>query len=148
MKINYYSIMCAALFFAVLLTDCNPYKSTSGLIDIKGLEPVQIKDSAFLYSTYRLTESDKEALREEWSGEVVALVEKYAHEDAWPPAIDNFRSREKIRAQINGYVALALGEIEDKYVLIIPARLNEELPRNMRPERDIFFIMGKEGVAR
>ena len=139
--------MSTILFFALLAPACSVYRSSSGLFDLKSLQEVKIIDSGRLYSTYDFDKYEREELRQQLTPEQLELVEKYHKEDAWPPAISTFEKREEVRPLISGYRAFIVAQLDDKYVLIIPARLNKKMPSGMRPDRDIFFVISKSAVS-
>lgn len=147
MREKYFTRLSTIFLIFMILPSCSVYRSSSGLIDIKGLKEVQIQDSGRLYSTYDIDKYEREELLGQLSEEALELVEKYHREDSWPEAISNFEKREKVRSMIKNYRAFILAEMGDKYILIIPARANRRMPLGFRPKHDVFFIISRTAVG-
>lgn len=146
MREKYFTRLSTILLLFMIMPACSVYRSSSGLFDIKGLKEVQIVDSRHLYSTYDIDKYEREELLRQLSEEQFELVEKYHREDSWPEAISSFEKREKVRPMINNYRAFILAEMDDKYILIIPARANRHMPMGFRPKHDVFFIISRSAV--
>ena len=146
MRKKYFTRLSTIVLIFMILPACSVYRSSSGLIDIRDLKEVQIKDSRRLYSTYDIDKYEREQLSRVLDPEVLELVEKYHREDSWPEAISTFEKREKVRSMIENYRAFLLAEMDDKYILIIPARANRRMPLSFRPKRDVFFIISRTAV--
>lgn len=109
---------------------------------------VHIVDSGTLYSTYDLR-GDAEAMaaiRDAVSpGEVDRLLE-YAHERNWPRGIASLGDWSRNRDAVNAYVAYHVASFGDKEVLVVPAAENQHMIPELRPSRDIYFVIGQDGV--
>ncbi len=46
------------------------------------------------------------------------------------------------------FKAFKVAEIEKIFVLLIPSKLNQGLPKNFSQPKDIFLVIGKSGVKK
>ena len=146
MRKKYFTGLSTIVLIFMIMPACSVYRSSSGLVDIRSLKEVQIKDSRRLYSTYDIDKYERKQLSTVLDPELLELVEKYHREDSWPEAISTFEKREKVRPMIENYRAFILAEMDDNYILIIPARANRHMPPGFRPKQDLFFIISRTAV--
>ena len=102
-----------------------------------------------LYSTYEFSKSDrKELLAQGFNDDLMRNIEKMANETNWPTAISNLDGRFQLRDQLKQYKAFKIAQIGagDKAIVAIPAAQNKKMPENLRPSKDIFFIMAASGL--
>ncbi len=110
--------------------------------------PAKITDSYGIWTDFDLrTKPDAEKFR----GQVgSALFEEIANncneKKGWPGAISSYEERNKVRDQILKYVCYQIGEVDDKWVLRVPAEENKFLPYGVRPDHDIYFMVRKTDV--
>lgn len=102
-----------------------------------------------LYSTYEFSKADrKELISQGFNDDMIRNIEKMANEANWPAAISNLDGRFQLRDQLKQYKAFKIAQIGagEKAVVAIPAVQNKKMPENMRPIKDIFFIMDVSGL--
>jgi len=108
--------------------------------------PAKINSTGGMYSDYNLNTSAS-ALRSKMGSTLFDEVATYCKDDNWPEGIKTFEGREKVRSQMNDYKAYMIAEYDAKYILRIPASENGFMPYNMRPARDIYFVINKTDVT-
>lgn len=108
--------------------------------------PAKINATGGMYSDYNLNTSAG-ALRSKLGNALFDEVATYCIDDNWPEGIKTFSNREKVRTRMNDYKAYMIAEYDGKYILRIPANENGFMPYDMRPARDIFFVINKADVT-
>ena len=122
-------------------------KQNSSPYNAKGT-PAKITDSYGIWTDFNLrTRSDADVLRKQIGDALFEQVANNCNETSgWPGAISSYAERNKVREQMLKYVCYQIGEIDSKWILRVPASENGFLPYGVRPEHDIFFILGKSYV--
>jgi hypothetical protein len=108
--------------------------------------PAKINATGGMYSDYNLNTSAG-ALRSKLGDALFDEVATYCIDDNWPEGIKTFSNREKVRTRMNDYKAYMIAEYDGKYILRIPANENGFMPYDMRPARDIYFVINKTDVT-
>lgn len=129
---------------------------TSGAVDaqakkykIEGIKctRVEIIVPGDLFSTYDLNDGEIEMLKIQKVNTV--LMEKIVNnhkEDAWPSSFGNLDQRIANPEIVKSYVVYKLADLEDKVVLIVPAKYNKDKDGGWSLSKDIFLIMNKSGI--
>lgn len=108
-----------------------------------------IQNPGDLYSTYEFSKSDrKELIEQGFKDEQIRNIEKMANEASWPEGIADLDARLSSREQLRQYKVFKIAQIGagEKAILAIPAKVNKKMPLQMRPNQDIFFVIGASGV--
>jgi hypothetical protein len=110
---------------------------------------IRITDPGELYSTYSLAE-DEAALaalaKAGYRGQALDDLLARAVESAWPAGIRELDDRISRPDELMRYRARRICTFGDKAVLLIRARDNSQMPPDMRPAEDIYFVIGREGI--
>lgn len=133
----------------VLLSSCKSNYYT--LKDGSKCKQVKISDPSELYSTYCLAKSPRDQqdlLTQGISEAQLQEICNYSLETAYPLALTQLEQREKLWEQMKKYNAYLVGNFADKYLLVIPQSRNQKIPKYLIPDRDIYFIMGENGVKK
>ena len=106
---------------------------------------VSIIDPGQLYSTYEFSEGELEATS------LPAKIQKdiitYGVESNWPESIQGLGFRTDNPEKMKKYKVYKIAEInENRCILVVPAKENKKMPKGMKPSRDIYFIMGLDGI--
>lgn len=108
----------------------------------------KINATGGMYSTFSLeTETKAAYLKGYWGDTDFEDVTKYCREENWPTGISTLSERDKVRSQMNNYKAYRIAEFDGKAILKIPADENKFMPYNMRPSRDIFFVINTTDIT-
>lgn len=110
--------------------------------------PVTITDVGQIRSTYQI---DVPTLRLAGIDESLATeMVKMSHETQWPEGINTFGKRaqndarnRKLMQEYKGYLAV---ELNDVVVIRVPADENQFMVPELRPTKDFYISVGKEGV--
>ncbi|MFN0202140.1 MAG: hypothetical protein ACKVTZ_11505 [Bacteroidia bacterium] len=111
---------------------------------------VKIIDAGEMYATYDLARSprDQNMLREQGlSDEALRLIIVQSKEAAWNMAISQVEERERQREAFTKFNAYLVGDLADKYVLVVPKNKNQKQPSYLIPDKDMYLIIGKNGVS-
>lgn len=121
--------------------------SSSSSYNSKGT-PATIKDSYGIWTDFDLrSKPDADALKAQIGYTLFEEIANNCNETlGWPGAIASYTERNKVRDQMLKYVCYQIGEIDDKWILRVPASENGFLPYGVRPEHDIFFMVRKTDV--
>lgn len=114
---------------------------------VKGT-PAKITDTYGIWTDFNLRDkADADKFRSLVGS---ALFEEIANncneKNGWPGAISSYEERNRVRDQMLKYVCYQIGEVDDKWVLRVPADENKFLPYGVRPDHDIYFMVRKTDV--
>jgi hypothetical protein len=138
---------CGLLFILSFISSCKSNFYT--LKDGSKCKQVKIIDPGELYSTYCLGKSPRdqyELLAQGISNGQLLEICNYSLETAYPMVLTQLEQREKLWEQMKKYNAYLVGNFSDKCVLVIPASRNQRIPKYLIPDKDIYFIMGTNGI--
>jgi hypothetical protein len=122
-------------------TGSNSYTSIAGEI------PATIKSTGGLYSGFKMEENAAAAsLRSQLGSSRFDEIAKYSKEENWPEGISTFSNRESNRSQMNDYKAYKVANVDDKFILHIPAAENKFMPYALQPQHDIYFVINATDV--
>lgn len=109
----------------------------------------QIVNPGSLYSTYDF-EADagllKPAIKLQGGTSILSDIIKYSNQSNWPTAMTELNSRLDNKENIQKYKVYKIVKTADYCILLVPAAENKHMPVNMRPARDIYFIMELQGA--
>jgi hypothetical protein len=123
--------------------------SSSVTWDLENLSEVKIVNVGRLYSTYNLsTDYDAQSTLKNQAISQAKLddIIMYSTEKNWPEGINTFADRSGHWEDIARYRVWVVGSFDDKVVLLIPKSKNLHMPPDYRPTRDIYFVIGDDGV--
>lgn len=145
-KYRFFYCLCLIIF---VLSSCKSSYYT--LSDGTKCKQVKISDPSELYSTYCLAKSprDQQALLAQGISETqLQEINNYSLETAFPLALTQLEQREKLWEAMKKYNAYYVGSFADKNLLVIPPSRNQKIPKYLIPDRDIYFIIGENGVKK
>lgn len=110
--------------------------------------PAKIKDTYGIWTDFNLrTKTDAPQLRKQIGDALFEQIANNCNETSgWPGAITSYEERNKVRDQMLKYICYQIAEVDDKWILRVPAAENNFLPYGVRPDHDIFFAIGKSYV--
>ncbi|MBX7242560.1 MAG: hypothetical protein K1X92_12530 [Bacteroidia bacterium] len=138
-----------AIYFVIGKDGVEPTGATYAAASPSGLKKVRIVDSGQLYSTYDIQaetpwhDAIKKVVGENGFQDVVT----YSNEKNWPVGISNLDNWRENKLKMNDYtVYLLVGNLDGKVILYCPAGENQYMPSDLKPSRDIYFVMGLNGI--
>ena len=152
---RYYLFLALFLFASAIAT---AQREAPKAVDIKGASaasaakvfnpkgtPAKIKDTYGIWTDFNLrTKADADKLRTQIGSTLFEEIAKNCNETSgWPGAISSYTERNKVRDQMLKYVCYQIAEIDDKWILRVPATENSFLPYGVRPDHDIFLWCAK-----
>lgn len=112
--------------------------------------PAQITNPASLYSTYDFSSDEgelKTAILEQLGEKELLDIMQNSTEITWPTGIATLSARSSNKIAMLNYVCYKLVATDLLCILQIPAAENQAMPTYMRPLKDMYFIIGLDGVA-
>lgn len=108
----------------------------------------RVSDFGELYSTYGVQDLKTE-LAGQFSTTKLAYIAENAQETAWPADIAQLDGRNTHRPRMYDYKMYKVATFKgDSYtLLLVPAAENSHMPPGMRPEHDIYFVVGSRVVT-
>lgn len=102
-----------------------------------------------LYSTYDF-EADagmlKPAIKLQGGSDILSDIIRYSNQANWPAGMKELDSRLAKKELIKKYTAYKIVKTADYCILLIPAAENKQMAQDMRPARDIYFVMELMGA--
>lgn len=80
-------------------------------------------------------------------GQLAPDILRWSHESTWPAGIATLEARNAHRTQMNDYRATLVVDLGDAAVVRIAAAEQGHMPADMRPDHDIYWIIGKRGFT-
>lgn len=109
--------------------------------------PVKTLDFDQMYSTPHWKPDEVTALKAQLGNALAETVIRASTEAAWPKGIASLDSRAQNKAQMAGYKAYFLANMDEhRVILVVPASENRSMPESMQPAGDIYFVFLKVGV--
>lgn len=137
------------VIYFVIGKDALELSGNSSASSTSGFPRVKIVDSGQLYSTYDIEAETawhgpiKKAVGEKGLQDII----KYAKEENWPVGISNLDNWRENKLKMNNYtVYLLVDNLDGKIILHCPAAENQYMPSDLKPSRDIYFVMGSSGI--
>lgn len=112
--------------------------------------PAKIINPGSLISSYDFEVDNgklKPAIRVSGSSSDLANIIANSTESNWPAAMQELDSRISNRPNIRLYTVYKILHTGEHCILIAPAAENKHMPEDMRPMKDIYFIMTLDGAA-
>lgn len=140
--IFYLSLMRHFLFivFASVLTTFQVYSQRV---------PAQLVNPVFLFSTYDFASDEgdlKAAILQQVGEKALPEIIENSIETVWPTGIATLSARTSNKLEMVKYTCYKVVSTDELCILHIPATENQTMPAYMRPQKDMFFIIGLEGV--
>ncbi len=108
---------------------------------------IEITDPGEVYSTYILQESDIELLKiEKVKPYLLDQITNNHTEEQWPKELGNLDSRVANPDKIKSYTVYMVCKFDKKYLLVIPAKYNADMGEGWAPTKDIFIVVGENGI--
>lgn len=141
--IFYLSLMRLFLFFvfSVVFTTFHAYSQRL---------QAQIINPGFIFSTYDFASDEEDlkmAILQQLGEKSLSEIIQNSVETAWPSGIATLAARTSNKLEMVNYVCYKVVATDELCVLHIPVTENKAMPAYMRPQKDIYFIIGLEGVA-
>jgi hypothetical protein len=109
--------------------------------------PVKILDFGGLYSTFDWKAEPTAELKTSLGDALAETVMRASNESAWPTGIASLGERAKNRAEMPAYTAYYLTTVSKSIaVLVVPAAENRDMPADMQPASDIYFLILDNGI--
>lgn len=122
--------------------------SASYQFDGKKLKEVTVTDLADLYSTYKLTRSDREEITLQLNNKgLVDQIATYSLEENWPDGINTLNKRLRERASLQRYHFYKVATCGNKTILAVPADKNRHMPTGFVPAGAMYMIFKSSAVA-
>ncbi len=116
-------------------------------IEGKKCPRVEIIEPGDLFSTYDLNDGEIEMMKIE--GINAPLLEKIISthtEDSWPTAFGSLDQRIANPDKIKAYAVYKVATIEDKVILVVPAKFNKDKDAGWALTKDVFIVINKSGI--
>lgn len=111
-------------------------------------DPVTITNPGSMYTTYKYSSADADLIIKAVGRSEYSAINISSNEDVFPSGMANLDDFFDNIDYIKKYKAYYVCTIADgKVVLRIPASENSFQPSHMRPSKNIYFIMGADGVS-
>lgn len=111
--------------------------------------PAQLINPVFLFSTYDFASDEgdlKVAILQQVGEKVLPEIIESSIENAWPTGIATLSARTSNKLEMMKYACYKIVSTDELCILHIPASENQTMPAYMRPQKDMYFIIGLEGV--
>lgn len=135
------------LIFAVILflfTGCSP---AGYVFDGKKIPGVTISDIGDLYSTYNLSNQEKQQLGNQLKSQsLLNEIVTYSKESQWPDAVNSLEKRLKVRATMAKYNFYKVASIGNKTIVSVPAERNRHMPQGFVPSAPMYMIFASSVV--
>lgn len=109
-------------------------------------KPVKIIDPGELYSTYELLQTEKDEIYKQVNPAEYEQILKYCTEESWPEGINTLDERLAHVDGILSYKIFKVAELDESFILKIPAKQNSKMKGDLKPKHDFYFIISKKGV--
>ena len=132
------------LFFTTLLADAQSKKYK---VDGKKCVRMELMDAGEFYSTFTIDAAEIETLKAQKVKPILMdhIINNHT-EDKWPSELANLDTRFNYPEKVNSYVVFKVAKLNDKYILVVPARFNNDNGEGWASTNDIFFVVGEKGV--
>lgn len=108
---------------------------------------VEIVTPGDLYSNYQMSDGDVEMMQIDGIKDfLIEKIKKNCVESAWPEKLASFESRLDNPDIIKKYVVYKVIEINDKVILVAPAKYNQNLEAGWSLTKDIYFVFNAKAV--
>lgn len=139
----YFYISASAVSFGGSSGYSSSYSSSSS----SSSGGVKVNDYEQLYSTYTLTTSDENEIRGAVGQYVLDDIKRYSQEGEWPSDMSTLDGRNEFRGKMYDYNIEYVCSFGSMVVVKVPASKNSHMSYGMRPQHDIYFIIGDDAVT-
>lgn len=111
--------------------------------------PAQIINPASLIGTYDFASDEddlKEAILQQMGEKALSEIIQNSKEIAWPTGIATLSTRTSNKLEIVKYTCYKVVSTDELCILHIPSAENQTMTATMRPQKDMYFIIGLDGV--
>ncbi len=116
-------------------------------IDGRKCPRVEITDPGEFYSTYDFEDGEVELMKiDNIKPVLLEKIEANHTETSWPSALAKLDNRTSNPDKVKSYVVYSVAKINDKYILVVPAKYNSDKEEGWAPSHDIFFVVGQSGI--
>lgn len=116
------------------------------VVDGHKCKKATIVDPGELYSTYQFDETELEMLSAAVGNTLAGRVNENHTEDRFPVAMQDLDARTDNPERMKAFRVYKLARLDDKWVLVVPAKYNKHQPSGWAPQQDFFLVMRAEGV--
>ena len=142
MKILYK--FCFAFFLVAILCSCNK----GFYFDGQKAKEVSISDMGEMYSTYNMSNAEKEELGRQLNNKaLVDEIVRYSKENTWPDAVNTLDDRINNRAIMTKYNFYKVGTIGNKTIVTIPKEKNTHMSAGFIPAGPMYILFASSVVA-
>lgn len=110
------------------------------------LTPAKVLDFGQLYSTFDWGEAPVAELKAALGDALATKVINGSVESAWPSGIASLEGRTDNQPKMADYKVYYLTTVDEKAVLFIPSAENKQMPADMQPVGDIYFLLSRSAV--
>ncbi len=134
----------AAIFLLVVVSSC-----TKGLFfDGKKVQPVMIIDMGDMYSTYNMTNAEKEEVSRQLNNKALLdEIIRYSKETMWPDAVNTLDERLNSRVTMMKYRFYKVATLGNKTIVTIPQNKNKHMPPGFIPGGPMYMIFVTTAVV-
>ena len=142
MKILYK--FCFAFFLVAIISSCNK----GFYFDGQKAKEVSISDMGEMYSTYNMSNAEKEELGRQLNNKaLVDEIVRYSKENTWPDAVNTLDDRINNRAVMTKYNFYKVGTIGNKTIVTIPKEKNTHMSAGFIPAGPMYILFASSVVA-
>lgn len=143
MKTTFHCITVFAFF--IFLSSCNK----GFIIDGKKAQQVTISDMGEMYSTYNISNAEKEELGRQLTNKaLVDEIVRYSKEATWPSAVNTLDERLSTRSTMAKYHFYKVATLGSKTIVSIPKDKNGHMPAGFVPSTPMYMIFASSVVIR
>lgn len=143
MKTTFHCITVFAFF--IFLSSCN----RGFIIDGKKAQQVTISDMGEMYSTYNISNAEKEELGRQLTNKaLVDEIVRYSKEATWPSAVNTLDERLSTRSTMAKYHFYKVATLGSKTIVSIPKDKNGHMPAGFVPSTPMYMIFASSVVIR
>ncbi|MFZ1635845.1 MAG: hypothetical protein WAT43_18310 [Chitinophagales bacterium] len=108
---------------------------------------VEIITPGGLFSNYELSDGDVEMMKIDGIKDfLIEKIKKNGSEKGWPVKLASFEMRMANPDALKKYVVYKVIQLDDKVILVAPAKYNQDLEAGWSLTKDIYFVMYANAV--
>ena len=136
--------LCFAFFLVAFSSSCNK----GFYFDGEKAKEVTISDMGEMYSTYNVSNAEKEELGRQLNNKaLIDEIVRYSKEDTWPDAINTLDDRINNRALMMKYHFYKVGTIGNKTIVAVPKEKNKHMSAGFIPAGPMYIIFASSVVS-
>jgi hypothetical protein len=141
-RINTYLLLAAIL---IGISSCNRFFFFDG----KKAQAVTIADMGEMYSTYNLSNAEKEELGRQLNNKsLVDEIARYSKENMWPDAVNTLDERLNNRNTMMQYHFYKVATLGSKTIVTIPRNKNGHMPAGFIPTGPMYMVFASSVVIK